>query len=226
MNKAIWERVDRYFESVLPLADPVLNAALARCRAAGLPDIQLAPNQAMLLQLLAQSIGARRILEIGTLGGYSAIWLARALPAGDAQARVLTLEREPRHAAVARENLAAAGLQDRVEVRVGAALEMLPALAAEAAASFDLVFVDADKENNPRYFEWAMKLARPGALLVFDNVVRGGTVADETSTKPDVRGTRELFDRIAAEPRALGTAIQTVGVKGYDGFALVRVRPA
>jgi predicted O-methyltransferase YrrM len=224
-SSATWDKVDRYFDSVLSLSDAALDSALASSKAGGLPDIQVAPNQAMLLHVLAKSIGARRILEIGTLGGYSAIWLGRALPPGDSGARVVTLERMADHASVARQNLERAGLQDRVEVRVGAALDLLPQVAASGIGPFDLIFVDADKENNPNYFDWAMRLARPGGLIVFDNVVRDGEVANADSTSPQVRGTRALFDRIAAEPRAMATAIQTVGVKGYDGLALIWVRP-
>jgi predicted O-methyltransferase YrrM len=223
MNEATWEAVDHYFEAALSLSDPVLEAALAAGKAAGLPEIQVAPNQGKLLHMLARLVDARRILEIGTLGGYSAIWLGRALAAGDPGARMISLEYEPRHAAVARANLERAGLAARVEVRVGAALDLLPQIAGEGVAPFDLVFIDADKENNPHYFDWSLKLTRPGSLIIVDNVVRSGAVADAASTDRSVRGTRALFDRIRSEPRVTGTAIQTVGVKGYDGLAVIQV---
>jgi predicted O-methyltransferase YrrM len=223
MNQVTWDAVDQYFGSVLSLSDPVLEAALAACKTAGLPEIQVAPNQGRLLHMFARLVGARRILEIGTLGGYSAIWLARALPLADPGARMISLEYEPRHAAVARANLDRAGLGARVEVRVGAALGLLPKIEAERVAPFDLVFVDADKENNPNYFDWAIRLTGPGSLIIVDNVVRGGAVADGTSTDRSVQGTRALFERINAEPRVMATAIQTVGVKGYDGLAFIWV---
>ena len=223
MDRATWEAVDQYFDSVLSLSDPIFESALAASRAAGLPEIQVAPNQGRLLQMLARMLGARRILEIGTLGGYSAIWLGRALPQGDAGVKMISLEYHPKHATVARANLERAGLTKVVEVRVGPALESLAAIAKEDTGPFDLVFIDADKENNPNYFDWSMKLTRPGSLIVVDNVVRRGAVADAASNDPEIRGTRALFNRVAAEPRVSATAIQTVGVKGYDGLALIRV---
>ena len=171
-----------------------------------------------MLQLLARMTGARRILEIGTLGGYSTIWLARALPAGG---RLVTLEREPHHAAVARENIARAGLADRVDVRLGAALDLLPGLAGDA--SFDFVFIDADKGSNAEYLDWAVRLARPGTTIVCDNVIRGGRLLDAATEARDVTGTRRFFDRLAADPRLAATAIQTVGAKGWDGFAMAIV---
>ncbi|MGH4027982.1 O-methyltransferase [Actinomycetota bacterium Odt1-20B] len=215
-----WNDVDSYFTDLLAPADEALAAALADSDAAGLPQIAVAPNQGKLLHLLAQIQGARRILEIGTLGGYSTIWLARALPADGS---LVTLEYAARHAEVARANLARAGVDKSVEVRVGPALDSLAALGAEGVDPFDLVFIDADKANNPHYVEWALKLTRPGSLIVLDNVVRGGAVADATSTDPSVRGTREALGLFASHPRLEGTAVQTVGVKGYDGFALARV---
>ncbi|WP_369197272.1 O-methyltransferase [Streptomyces djakartensis] len=218
----VWDEVDAYFSERLAPDDEVLAAALRDSDAAGLPRIAVSPNQGKLLQLLAQIQGARHILEIGTLGGYSTIWLGRALPA---DGRLVSLEYDPRHAEVAAGNLARAGLAERVEVRVGAALESLPALAAENPPPFDLVFIDADKGNNPRYVEWAVELAGPGALIVLDNVVRGGRVTDADSTAPDVAGTRAAIELIGSHPRLSGTAIQTVGAKGYDGFALARVLP-
>jgi predicted O-methyltransferase YrrM len=211
-----WAVVDRYFEAQLVPSDPDLDAALADSAAAGLPPIQVAPNQGRMLQILAAATGARRILEIGTLGGYSTIWLARALPAGG---RLLSLEIDPRHAEVATANLARAGLAGVAEVRVGAALETLPAL----AGPYDLIFIDADKPNNPHYLRHAVRLSRPGTLIVCDNVVRGGAVADPDNSDPNVRGTRELIEAVAAEPRLTATAIQTVGGKGYDGFVLALV---
>jgi len=223
MDRATFEAVDHYFDSILSLTDPILEAALAASRAAGLPEIQVAPNQGRLLNMLARVLGARRILEIGTLGGYSAIWMGRALPQGDARAKMISLEYLPKHATVARANLERAGLGKVVEVRVGAALESLAGIAKEGAGPFDLIFIDADKENNPNYFDWSMKLTRPGSLIVVDNVVRRGAVADAASADPEIRGTRALFDRIAAEPRVTATAIQTVGVKGYDGLAFISV---
>ena len=216
----LWNDVDDYFTTLLAPADEALTAALRDSDAAGLPPIHVAPNQGKLLHLLAQIQGARRILEIGTLGGYSTIWLGRALPA---DGRLITFEYDPTHAEVARGNLARAGLDKIAEVRVGPALESLPKLAEENPEPFDLVFIDADKVNNPHYVEWAVKLTRPGSLIIVDNVVRGGTVADADSTDPSVRGTRAALELIAAHPKLSGTAIQTVGSKGYDGFALARV---
>ncbi|MFE6523813.1 O-methyltransferase [Streptomyces sp. NPDC057794] len=216
----VWDAVDTYFTDRLAPDDEALAAALRDSDAAGLPHINVAGNQGKLLQLLAQIQGARHILEIGTLGGYSTIWLARALP-GDG--RLISLEYEPRHAEVAVRNIARAGLDRLVEVRVGPALESLPQLADENPPPFDLVFIDADKVNNPHYVEWAVRLTRTGSLIVLDNVVRGGRVVDADSGAPDVQGTRAAIDLIAEHPRLSGTAIQTVGLKGYDGFALARV---
>ncbi|MEU9131669.1 O-methyltransferase [Kitasatospora sp. NPDC048540] len=220
MGQQQWTAVDDYFSEVLIGADEVLDGALAAADAAGLPHINVAPNQGKLLQLLAVTRGARRILEIGTLGGYSTIWLGRALPA---DGRLVTLEIDPAHAAVAEANLERAGLADRTEVIVGRAADSLARLADQGVEPFDFVFVDADKPSNPVYFEWALRLTRPGALIVVDNVVRGGEVADPDSTDPAVRGVRTLHDLIAAEPRVSATSVQTVGVKGYDGFTLIRV---
>ncbi len=220
MDQERWTAVDDYFGSVLALDDAALDGALASSRDAGLPEIQVAPNQGRLLHLLARAMGAKRILEIGTLGGYSAIWLARALPEGG---RLVTLEAEPKHAEVAKANLARAHVAHLVEIRVGPALETLPGLVAEGAGPFDLVFVDADKPSLPEYLEWSLRLARPGTMLVFDNVVRKGGILDEASTDVAVRGTRRLFERLAAEPRLRATALQTVGTKGWDGLAFALV---
>ncbi|NEC86776.1 O-methyltransferase [Streptomyces sp. SID12501] len=215
-----WEDVDDYFTGLLAPADEALEAALRDSDAEGLPHINVAPNQGKLLQLLAQIQGARRILEIGTLGGYSTIWLARALPA---DGRLITLEYDAKHADVARRNLARAGLDGITEVRTGPALETLPKLADENPGPFDLVFIDADKANNPHYVEWALRLTTTGSLIIVDNVVRGGAVTDADSTDPSIRGTRAALRLIAEHPRLSGTAVQTVGSKGYDGFALARV---
>jgi predicted O-methyltransferase YrrM len=215
-----WEDVDDYFTNLLAPADEALEAALRDSDAEGLPHINVAPNQGKLLQLLAQIQGSRRILEIGTLGGYSTIWLARALPA---DGRLITLEYDAKHADVARRNLARAGLDNVTEVRTGPALETLPKLADENPAPFDLVFIDADKANNPHYVEWALRLTTAGSLIIVDNVVRGGAVTDADSADPGIRGTRAALQLIAEHPRLSGTAVQTVGSKGYDGFALARV---
>jgi predicted O-methyltransferase YrrM len=217
MSQETWTAVDDYFGGLLMPPDPVLDDALRAQSEAGLPAIHVAPNQGKLLQLLAQSHGARAILEIGTLGGYSTIWLARALPPGGS---LITLEYEPKHAQVARANIERAGLSGVVEIRVGKAIDTLPSL----AGPFDLIFIDADKPSNPDYFEWALKLARPGTLIIVDNVVRNGAVADPASANADVIGVRRLAERMAAEPRISATAIQTVGSKGYDGFILALVR--
>ena len=213
-----WAAVDRYIADLLVPSDPVLEAALEATAAAGLPTINVTPSQGKLLHVLARLQGARTILEIGTLGGYSTIWLARALPAGG---RLITLEVDPRHAEVAGANLARAGLAEIVDVRLGPALETLPRLTAEAP--FDLFFIDADKQNNAEYFAWALELSRPGSVIIVDNVVRGGAVADAGSHDPRVRGTRRLHEVIAAESRVTATTIQTVGSKGYDGFAIALV---
>jgi len=220
MNQDLWTAVDHYFTEQLVPPDPALEAALQASQAAGLPAINVAPNQGKLLQLLAQLQGARTILEIGTLGGYSTIWLARALPAGG---RLISLEAEPKHAEVAQANIARAGLAEVVEVRLGPALETLPELAAEGHGPFDLIFIDADKRSNSDYFTWALKLSRPGSLIIVDNVVRGGEVANAASTASDVQGSRQVIEMLGAEPRVSATALQTVGSKGYDGFALAVV---
>ncbi|MFF1544287.1 O-methyltransferase [Streptomyces sp. NPDC058291] len=215
-----WDAVDAYFTDHLAPDDEITAAALRDSEAAGLPPISVTANQGKLLQLLAEIQGARSILEIGTLGGYSTIWLARALPA---DGRLVSLEYDPRHAEVANRNIARAGLDKLVEVRIGAALESLPLLADENPPPFDLVFIDADKANNASYLEWALKLTSVGSLIVVDNVVRGGRVVDADSDAADVLGTRAAIELIGAHPRLSGTAVQTVGAKGYDGFALVRV---
>jgi predicted O-methyltransferase YrrM len=220
MNQEQWTAVDRYINDTLLSPDPVLDAALKASTDAGLPPISVTPNQGKLLHLLAQAQGARNILEMGTLGGYSTIWLARALPAGG---RLITLEFDPKHAEVARANIARAGLADVVELRVGRALETLPQLAAERRGPFDFIFIDADKENYPGYFTWAVKLSRRGTLIVADNVVRKGAVIDPASSDPLVQGVRRFNELVAAERRVNATAIQTVGSKGYDGFALALV---
>ncbi|WP_330457595.1 O-methyltransferase [Streptomyces sp. NBC_00820] len=216
----LWDDVDFYFSSHLTPDDEALQAALRESEAAGLPHIAVSAPQGKFLQLLAEIQGARTILEIGTLGGYSTIWLARALPD---DGRLVSLEYNARHAEVATRNIARAGLDRIVDVRVGPALESLPKLADENPAPFDLVFIDADKANNAHYVEWALKLTRAGSLIVVDNVVRGGRVVDSESTEPDVVGTRAAIEMISAHPRLSGTAVQTVGSKGYDGFALARV---
>ena len=217
MSKDLWASVDRYVEGALLRPDPVLEAALRANAEAGLPAIDVAPNQGKLLHLLALMLGARRILEIGTLGGYSTIWLARALPAGG---NLVTLEANPKHAEVARANVARAGLTHAVDVRVGAALDTLPALEGQR---FDFVFIDADKPNYAAYLEWALRLTRPGGAIVIDNAVRQGAIVDAASDDPLVRGTRAVFEALAREPRLDATAIQTVGSKGHDGFILARV---
>ncbi|MGW4523246.1 O-methyltransferase [Amycolatopsis sp. NPDC004378] len=218
MTDKTWAEVDDYLTGALLAADPVLDAALADSAAAGLPPIAVAPNQGKLLNLLARLAGARSILEIGTLGGYSTIWLARALPPGG---KLVTCEYEPRHAEVARANLARAGFgEDVVDIRVGAALDTLPGL----SGPFDFVFVDADKNNLANYVRAVLPLSRPGTTIVVDNVVRQGAVADAASTDPNVVGAREMFDLLAAEDRIDATAVQTVGSKGHDGFVLGIVR--
>ncbi|MFG2632734.1 O-methyltransferase [Streptomyces sp. NPDC048362] len=216
----LWDDVDDYFITQLSPDDEALRAALRESEAAGLPPTGVTAAQGKFLQLLAQVQGARTILEIGTLAGYSTIWLARALPE---DGRLISLEYSAKHAEVATRNIARAGLERIAEVRVGPALESLPKLADENPAPFDLVFIDADKANNGHYVEWALRLTRAGSLIVVDNVVRGGRVVDASSTEPDVVGTRTAIELIASHPRLSGAAIQTVGHKGHDGFALARV---
>jgi predicted O-methyltransferase YrrM len=223
MTQETWTAVDHYINDVLVKSDAALIAALAASEKAGLPAIHVTPSQGKLLHLIARAQGARTILEIGTLGGYSTIWLARALPAGG---RLLTLEIDPKHAEVARTNLARADLAGVVEVRLGPALETLPELAAEGWAPFDLVFIDADKPRLPDYFAWALDLCRPGSLIVADNVVRKGAVVDASSDDPNVVAVRRLHQLIAADPRVSATTLQTVGSKGYDGFTLALVTAA
>ncbi|MGG4446756.1 O-methyltransferase [Brevibacillus porteri] len=220
MNREQWTAVDHYFTDKLLEADPVLDTVLQENAAAGLPAIDVAPNQGKFLHLLARIQGARSILEIGTLGGYSTIWLARALPA---DGRLITLEYDPKHAEVAQSNIARAGLDQIVEVKVGLALDSLIQLHKENQGPFDMIFIDADKKGNPDYFQWALKLSRKGTVIITDNVVRSGQVLDETSTDPNILGVRQFTDLVAEEQRVSGTVVQTVGSKGYDGFAIMLV---
>jgi predicted O-methyltransferase YrrM len=220
MSLEQWTTVDRYISDLLVPSDPVLDTVLATSAAAGLPAINVSPAQGKLLHMLAKLQGARAILEIGTLGAYSTIWLARALPANG---RLITIEADPRHADVARNNIARAGLANVVELRLGKALEVLPQIAAQGNGPFDFIFIDADKSNMPHYFTWALKLARRGSLIIADNVIRKGAVVNPADPDPSVQGVRQMMDLLAAEPRITATAIQTVGIKGYDGFALILV---
>lgn len=220
MSQEQWTAVDRYITDMLVPSDPVLDAALETSAQVGLPPIAVAPNQGKLLAILAQTISARSILEIGTLGGYSTIWLARALPPGGT---LITLEVDPKHVQVASRNLGRAGLSDIVEVHVGRALDTLPVFAAEGRGPFDLVFIDADKVNNVAYFEWALKLTRPGSLIIVDNVVRGGAIIDPNSTDESVQGVQRFYTFLKTESRVTASAIQTVGSKGYDGLAIALV---
>ncbi|NTY40673.1 O-methyltransferase [Burkholderia diffusa] len=217
MDQDQWNQVDAYFSATLVPSDDALDAALAASHAAGLPAINVAPNQGKLLQLLATIRGARRILEVGTLGGYSTIWLARALPPGGT---LVTLELNPEHAKVATQNIARAGFAEVVSVIVGSAKDSLARLVDAGGAPFDFIFIDADKDNNPVYLDAALKLSRPGTVIVVDNVVRGGRVADPGNREPDVVGVRDGFARLAAEQKLTTTAVQTVGQKGWDGFSI------
>ena len=220
MSQEQWTAVDRYIADLFIPSDPALDAALADSDAAGLPAINVSPVQGKLLHLLVRLQGARNILEIGTLGGYSAIWLARALPAGG---RLITLEASPKHAEVARANISRAGLAQVVELRLGKALDTLPQLAQENRGPFDLIFIDADKPGYPDYLPWALKLSRPGSLIIADNVVRKGGVADSANADPNIQGVRRFCELLAGEPRVSATILQSVGSKGYDGFAVALV---
>lgn len=220
MAQETWTAVERYITGELLPPDPILDAALEASAQAGLPAINVSPNMGKLLQLLARVQDARKILEIGTLGGYSTIWMARALPAGG---KLITLEVDNKHAKVAQDNIARAGLADVVELRLGQASDILSQLEAEGCGPFDLIFIDADKESNASYFAWALKLARRGSLIVVDNVVRSGAVIDAGSGDTMVQGVRRLITALAAEPGASSTAIQTVSSKGYDGFSITLV---
>ena len=220
MTQDVWTAVDKYITDLLMPCDAALDAALQASSAAGLPSIQVTPVQGKLLHLLARACGARQILEIGTLGGYSTIWLARALPTGG---RVITLEADPKHAEVARANFARAGVASMIELRLGPALETLPKLAAEGGGPFDLIFIDANKSSMSEYFVWALKLSRADTVIIADNVIRDGRVLDAASGNPDIQGVRRFNERLSSEKRVSATEIQTVGSKGYDGFALAVV---
>jgi len=220
MTQEQWTRVDEYVTNLMLPHDAPLEAALAAGHAAGLPAINVAPNQGKFLSLLAQVQGAKRILEIGTLAGYSTIWLARALPS---DGRLVSLELSPKHAQVAQANIERAGLASLVEIRVGRALDSLASLVSEGAPSFDFVFIDADKQSIPDYFSWSLKLTHPGSVIVVDNVVRKGAVLDAASADPNVQGVRRFNELVSRTPSVSATTVQTVGSKGYDGFALLRV---
>jgi predicted O-methyltransferase YrrM len=220
MNLERWTAVDAYLNELLVRSDEALEQALERSADAGLPAIAVSPTQGKFLMMLARIQGARRILEVGTLGGYSTIWFAKALPA---DGRIITIESEPRHAEVARENIAAAGFGDIVDVRLGKALDVLPDIAAENVAPFDFIFIDADKPNNPHYFDWALRLSRSGSIIIVDNVIREGAVIDADSEDASVQGVRRLNDYLALESSVTATTLQTVGSKGYDGFTIAVV---
>ena len=220
MTTHAWESVDSYLNDLLIQQDNALAEALHASEAAQLPSINVTPAQGKFLHLMAKAIGAQRILEIGTLGGYSAIWLARALPTGGT---MVTIEAEPRHAEIARANLARSGLDHVVDLRIGRALEVLPEIDKQRIGPFDLTFIDADKPSTTEYFNWALKLSRPGSVIIADNVVRDGAIADRSSRDTSVQGMQRLLASIASEPRVSATVIQTVGAKGYDGFAMAIV---
>ena len=220
MSQDQWTAVDQYINNLVIPSDLELDAALEASVAAGLPPISVTPAQGKLLHLLARTQGARRVLEIGTLAGYSTIWLARALPE---DGRVITLESDPGHAEIARANFARSGLTGRIDVRLGAALDTLPRLAENGEGPFDFIFIDADRSNLSEYFDWALRLSRRGSVILVDNVVRRGGVIDSTSTDPNIIGVRRFGQRLAAETRVSATMVQTVGAKGYDGFAIALV---
>ena len=220
MTQNIWEAVDKYLDKMLIPQDSALDDALKSAEAANLPAIQVSSVQGKLLHLLAHILGARKILEIGTLGGYSTIWMARALPDGG---RIITLEADPKHAEVARKNFARAGVESKVELRLGKALDTLPQVASDRLGPFDLVFIDANKSNMPEYFEWALKLSRVGSVIIADNVVRAGAVLDAESKDPDIQGIRRFLEMAGQEKRVSATALQTVSTKNYDGFAFLLV---
>lgn len=220
MNQDVWNAVDHHFGEAFHPSDDALEAALQASAAAGLPQIAVAPNQGRLIEILARLTGAKKILEVGTLGGYSTIWLARALPPGGV---VVTVEYEPKHARVASANIDRAGLSNRVDIRVGAGLDVLPKLHGEGAGPFDLSFIDADKANIPAYFDWAVRMSRRGSVIVVDNVTRGGAIVDPANHQPDVEGVRRFTEVAARDDRVILTALQTVGVKGYDGLAIALV---
>ena len=220
MSQDIWSAVDNYIDGQLALNDAALDASIIANASGGLPAIDITASQGKLLQMIARLAGARRILEIGTLGGYSTIWLARALPA---DGKLITLEYDPTHAAVAKSNIERAGLSKIVDVRIGAALDTLPAIESENGGPFDLFFIDADKVNNPNYLEWAIKLSRKGSVIVVDNVVREGGLADANSSDEAIIASRKVVETIGRDPRLDGTVMQTVGTKGYDGFAVAMV---
>jgi len=220
MTKDVWEAVDKYFDEMLIPHDSALDDALAAASAENLPAIQVSSVQGKLLHLLARIMGARNILEIGTLGGYSTIWMARALPEGG---RIITLEADPKHAEVAQKNFTRAGVENKVELRLGKALDTLPKVAADGRGPFDMFFIDANKSNMPEYFEWSLKLARKGSVIIADNVVREGAVLDARSKDADIQGIRRFLEMVGKEKRVSGTALQTVSTKSYDGFALVLV---
>jgi len=219
-TKDVWESVEQYLDNVLVMQDSALKDGLAAAEAAKLPAIQVASGQGKLLHLLARMMGARNILEIGTLGGYSTIWMARALPEGG---KIITLEADPKHADVARKNFARAGVETKVELRLGKALDTLPQIESEGRGPFDMFFIDANKSNMPEYFEWSLKLARTGSVIIADNVVREGAVLDANSKDADIQGIRRFLEMVGKEKRVSGTALQTVSSKSYDGFALVLV---
>lgn len=221
MDQGIWITVDRYLTDHLISPDHSMDEALEANACAGLPAIDVAPTQGKLLHLMARMQGSRRILEIGTLGGYSTIWLASALPA---DGRLVTLELDPKHAQVAMSNISRAGLAAVVDIRVGPALDSLAKLAEENSGPFDLIFLDADKPNNPNYLDWAIKLSRPGTVIIGDNVIRDGAIVDPASEDPRIIGTRTFLEKLGSDPRLDATAIQTVSSKGYDGFALTIVK--
>lgn len=220
MNQEQWTAVDLYISETVVPSDAALDAAIEASAKAELPAIAVTPNQGKLLQIFARLVHARRILEIGTLGGYSTIWLARALPEGG---QLISLELNPKHAEVARGSIERAGLSNRVEIRLGRALDTLPKLAKEGRGPFDLIFIDADKASIPQYFDWSVKLARPGSVIIVDNVVRKGAVIEADSRDEDVQGVRRLNDLLTTEKRVTATTIQTVGSKGYDGFTVALV---